>query len=71
MCPLRSERWKVNHKRVHRLYHLEGLKHTRGLPDVICMDNGREFISKAMDRWAYDNRAADIGNKRLVLLYVD
>jgi hypothetical protein len=35
------------------------------------MDNGREFISKAMDRWAYDNRAADIGNKRLVLLYVD
>jgi len=73
MCSLRSERWKVNHKRVHRLYHLEGLKlkHTRGLPDVICMDNGREFISKATDRWAYDNRVADIRNKRLVLLYVD
>jgi len=31
----------------------------------------REFISKATDRWAYDNRVADIRNKRLVLLYVD
>jgi putative transposase len=35
---------------------LEELKHSRGLPDVIRVDNGSEFISKAMDRWAYSNR---------------
>ncbi len=34
---------------------LERLKHTRDLPDVIRVDNGSEFISKAMDKWAYDN----------------
>jgi putative transposase len=34
---------------------LEELKQTRGLPDVIRVDNGSEFISKAMDRWAYGN----------------
>ena len=34
---------------------LERLKHTRGLPEVIRVDNGSEFISKAMDRWAYGN----------------
>ena len=34
---------------------LEYLKRTRGLPEVIRVDNGPEFISKAMDRWAYGN----------------
>jgi putative transposase len=34
---------------------LERLKHTRGLAGVIRVDNGSEFISKVMDRWAYDN----------------
>jgi putative transposase len=34
---------------------LERLKYIRGLPDVIQVDNGSEFISKAMDKWAYDN----------------
>lgn len=34
---------------------LEYLRHTRGLPDVIRVDNGSEFISKVMDKWAYDN----------------
>ena len=34
---------------------LERLKYTRGLPDVIRVDNGSEFISKAMDKWAYGN----------------
>ena len=29
---------------------LERLKYTRGLPDVIRVDNGSEFISKAMDK---------------------
>lgn len=130
---LRREGWKVNHKRVHRLYHLEGLnlrvqdrkkririlqrpdvpratrvneswsmdfvsdalynrrrfraltivdnfsreclaievdqgirgervvevleylKMVRGLPDTICVDNGSEFVSRSMDKWAYDN----------------
>jgi putative transposase len=28
---------------------------TIGLPDVIRVDNGSEFISQAMDRWAYGN----------------
>ena len=34
---------------------LERLKHTHGLPEVIRVDNGSEFISKAMDRWAYEH----------------
>ena len=28
---------------------------TRGSPKSIRVDNGPEFISKALDRWAYDN----------------
>ncbi len=31
------------------------LKFTRGLPETIQVDNGPEFISKALDKWAYDN----------------
>ena len=27
---------------------------TRGLPATIKVDNGSEFISKAMDKWAYE-----------------
>jgi putative transposase len=34
---------------------LERLRHTRGLPEVIRVDNGSEFISKVMDKWGYDN----------------
>jgi putative transposase len=34
---------------------LEQLKATRGLPETICVDNGSEFVSKAVDRWAYEN----------------
>ena len=26
---------------------------TRGTPERICLDNGPEFISKALDLWAY------------------
>ncbi len=37
---LRREGWLVNHKRVYRLYRV---------------DNGPEFISKALDRWTYEN----------------
>ncbi len=32
---------------------LERLEETRGLPEVITVDNGPEFASKAMDEWAY------------------
>lgn len=34
---------------------LERLKETRGLPDRIRTDNGPEFISRALDEWAYQN----------------
>lgn len=34
---------------------MDHLKLTRGLPKRIQVDNGSEFISKALDKWAYDN----------------
>lgn len=34
---------------------LERLKHERGLPKWITVDNGSEFISKALDAWAFRN----------------
>lgn len=34
---------------------LERIVLTRGLPEVITVDNGPEFISKAMNAWAYAN----------------
>jgi putative transposase len=34
---------------------LERLKDLRGLPAAIRMDNGPEFISKAVDEWAFNN----------------
>lgn len=35
---------------------LEELKTSRGLPKAITVDNGTEFISRAMDSWAYQNK---------------
>ncbi len=35
---------------------LEGLKRTVGVPQRIAIDNGPEFVSKALDAWAYRNR---------------
>ena len=32
---------------------LDRLAETRGLPDVITIDNGPEFAGKALDEWAY------------------
>jgi len=32
---------------------LDRLAETRGLPEVITMDNGPEFAGKALDEWAY------------------
>lgn len=34
---------------------LNGLRAFRGVPRTIRVDNGPEFISKALDRWAYEN----------------
>ncbi len=34
---------------------LDRLKETRRLPEVIRTDNGPEFISRALDEWAYQN----------------
>jgi putative transposase len=34
---------------------LTQLSLTHGLPDVIRVDNGPEFTSKALDQWAYEN----------------
>jgi transposase InsO family protein len=35
---------------------LNRIKAVRGLPQTIKVDNGSEFISKVMDRWAYEHR---------------
>ncbi len=32
---------------------LERLAEARGLPEIITVDNGPEFIGKALDEWAY------------------
>jgi len=34
---------------------LDRIKAERALPETIKVDNGSEFISKAMDRWAYES----------------
>ena len=34
---------------------LEGLKQTRGVPEVMQVDNGPEFISQVVDQWAFAN----------------
>ena len=34
---------------------LDDLKGRRGVPGSIRVDNGPEFISKALDKWAYEN----------------
>lgn len=34
---------------------LNRIKAVRGLPQTIKVDNGSEFISKVMDRWAYEH----------------
>ena len=35
---------------------LDLIKITRGLPKAIVCDNGSEYVSKAMDQWAYRNQ---------------
>jgi putative transposase len=35
---------------------LEWLRETRGLPEEIVIDNGPEFVSVALDRWAWEHK---------------
>lgn len=46
--------FSLNGKRVVEVLHR--LRSTSGLPQVIKVDNGSEFISKAMDEWAHHNK---------------
>jgi putative transposase len=34
---------------------LETLRHQRGVPQAIRVDNGPEFVGKMLDHWAYQN----------------
>ena len=45
--------FSLNGRRVVQV--LERLKSSCGLPHTIKVDNGSEFISKAMDEWAHHN----------------
>jgi putative transposase len=52
-CPVLEVDHSLTGNRVTRT--LERIALTRGLPEVITVDNGPEFISKALDLWAYEN----------------
>ena len=52
-CPLLEPSFSLTGKRV--VSALERLCATRGYPKAITVDNGSEFISAAVDDWAYRN----------------
>lgn len=52
-CPVLEVDHSLTGQRVSRI--LDRISMTRGLPEVITVDNGPEFISKALDLWAYEN----------------
>jgi len=52
-CPILEVDHSITGQRVTRV--LERIALTQGLPEVITVDNGPEFISKALDLWAYEN----------------
>lgn len=53
-CPALEVDHSLTGLRVSRV--LERLAATRGLPNVITVDNGPEFISRALDAWAHENK---------------
>ena len=53
-CPALEVDHSLTGQRVTRV--LDRIALTRSLPEVITVDNGPEFISKALDAWAYANR---------------
>jgi putative transposase len=50
-CPAIEVDTSLGGRRVVQV--LERLSETRGLPEVITIDNGPEFAGKALDEWAY------------------
>ena len=50
-CPAIEVDTSLGGRRVVQV--LERLAETRGLPEVITIDNGPEFAGKALDEWAY------------------
>jgi putative transposase len=52
-CPALEADHSLTGKRVTRV--LDRIALNRGLPEVITVDNGPEFISKALDLWAFGN----------------
>lgn len=52
-CPALEVDTSIGGKRVVRV--LDRLAFLRGLPEVITVDNGPEFVSQALDEWAYRN----------------
>lgn len=50
-CPVLEVDHSLTGQRVARV--LDRVALTRGLPDLITVDNGPEFISKALDAWAH------------------
>ena len=52
-CPALEVDYSLPGLRVTRV--LNRLALMRGLPEIITVDNGPEFISKALDAWAYAN----------------
>ena len=50
-CPAIEVDTSLGGRRVVQV--LERLSETRGLPEVITMDNGPEFSSRVLDEWAY------------------
>lgn len=52
-CPVLEVDHSLTGQRVTRV--LDRIALTRELPEVITVDNGPEFISKALDLWAFEN----------------
>ncbi len=53
-CPGLEADHSLTGQRVTRV--LERIAVVRGLPEVITVDNGPEFIGKALDLWAFENK---------------
>ena len=53
-CPVIEVDTSLTGERVVKV--LERLAYSRGIPESIRVDNGPEFISKALDGWAYQNK---------------
>ncbi len=52
---LKREGFIDKNKRMYKVYFEEGLNLRSKQPKRIKVDNGIEFISKILDRWAYEN----------------